>query len=162
MEEQRLHTTPSYWRKCSSCKKTIAFKQKFWVCNVSTCNRKRTGMVFCTVACWDSHVPIMNHRESWAEEMQAPSQETFVQSQQSDNIQIKKAAETGINPHALAENEILVVASKLKSYIRDQYSMNTAQSTLEVLSDWLRQQCDLAIKKAEAAQRKTVLDRDFE
>lgn len=40
---------------------------------MSTCTRKRTGLVFCTVACWDAHVPVARHKESWAIEMRAPS-----------------------------------------------------------------------------------------
>lgn len=67
----------TYWRKCNSCKKPIAYQQVYWVCNVSTCNRKRTGLVFCTVSCWDAHGPLMNHRESWAEERRAPSKEEW-------------------------------------------------------------------------------------
>ena len=69
------------WRRCSSCKKPIAFKALYWVCNVSTCTRKRTGLVFCTVSCWDAHVPQMNHRESWAEERKAPLREEWAQIQ---------------------------------------------------------------------------------
>src|SRR3954466_11380102 len=65
------------WRRCNSCKKPIFFGATYWVCNVSTCNRKRTGLAFCDVACWDAHVPMMNHRESWAEERQAPSREEW-------------------------------------------------------------------------------------
>lgn len=63
---------PDDWRLCSSCKKPIAFGAMYWVCNVSTCNRKRTAKSFCSVMCWDAHVPLMNHRESWAEERFAP------------------------------------------------------------------------------------------
>jgi hypothetical protein len=65
------------WRRCNSCKKPIAFGAAYWVCNVSTCNRKRTGLVFCDVSCWDAHVPGMNHRESWAEERHAPTREEY-------------------------------------------------------------------------------------
>src|SRR4051812_29844950 len=63
------------WKKCNSCKKDIAHGATYWICNVSTCNRKRTGLVFCTVSCWDAHLPLMNHRESWAEERVAPTLE---------------------------------------------------------------------------------------
>src|SRR5947209_6640607 len=59
---------PDFWRRCNSCKKPIGYGADYWVCNVSTCNRKRTGLVFCDVSCWDAHIPMMNHRESWAEE----------------------------------------------------------------------------------------------
>ena len=69
--------TPDTWRRCSSCKKPINYKTKYWVCNVSTCTRKRTGLIFCDVSCWDAHVPQMNHRESWAEERIAPSREEW-------------------------------------------------------------------------------------
>jgi hypothetical protein len=65
------------WKRCNSCKKEIAWSQKYWVCNVSTCNRKRTGLIFCSVSCWDAHVPMMNHRESWAEERKAPTAEEW-------------------------------------------------------------------------------------
>lgn len=64
---------PSAWRKCSSCKKPISFSAKFWLCSVSTCNQRRTNYAFCTVECWDSHVPRMNHKECWAVEKRAPS-----------------------------------------------------------------------------------------
>src|ERR1700733_14117125 len=62
------------WKKCSSCKSEIPYQTKYWTCNVSTCNQKRTGWVFCKVECWDAHVPKMNHRESWALESISPSQ----------------------------------------------------------------------------------------
>jgi hypothetical protein len=65
------------WRRCSSCKKSIPFKALYWVCNVSTCNRKRTGLAFCTVSCWDAHLGFANHRESWAEERTAPTEEEW-------------------------------------------------------------------------------------
>jgi len=61
------------WRRCSSCKADLEYEKTHWVCNVSTCNRKRTGLVFCSVECWDAHLSSMNHRESWAEERTTPS-----------------------------------------------------------------------------------------
>jgi hypothetical protein len=70
-------SAPDPWKKCSSCKKPIAYGQAYWVCNVSTCNRKRTGLAFCEVSCWDAHVPLLNHRESWAEERIAPTFEEW-------------------------------------------------------------------------------------
>ncbi|MGZ3686686.1 MAG: hypothetical protein ACXVBW_00205 [Bdellovibrionota bacterium] len=67
----------NHWKKCSSCKKPLPYSSKYWVCNVSTCNRKRTGLAFCSVSCWDAHVPMMNHRESWAEERRAPTRDEW-------------------------------------------------------------------------------------
>ena len=66
-----------YWKKFNSCKKQINYQDNYWVCNVSSCNKKRTGLVFCSVSCWDAHIPLMNHRESWALEMCSPSMETY-------------------------------------------------------------------------------------
>jgi hypothetical protein len=61
------------WRRCSACKEFIDCGATYWVCNVSTCNRKRTALVFCSVTCWEVHLPEANHRESWAEERTAPT-----------------------------------------------------------------------------------------
>lgn len=59
------------------------------------------------------------------------------------------------------EKEVLVVASKLKNYIRSKSGMNTSGSVLEKLSDQIRGMCDQAIERARADGRKTVMDRDF-
>lgn len=57
--------------------------------------------------------------------------------------------------------EVLVVASKLKAYIREKSGMNTSAAVVEVLSNKLRSLCDEAIERARAEGRKTVMDRDF-
>lgn len=57
--------------------------------------------------------------------------------------------------------EVLVVASKVKNYIKSSGDMKTSAGVLEVLSDRLRAMCDQAIESARADGRKTVLDRDF-
>lgn len=57
--------------------------------------------------------------------------------------------------------DVLVVVSKLKTYIRNKSSMNTSGSVAEVLSAIVRKACDQAIEKAKADGRKTVMDRDF-
>ncbi|MEZ4281563.1 MAG: hypothetical protein R3F21_18310 [Myxococcota bacterium] len=58
-------------------------------------------------------------------------------------------------------NEVLVVASKIKAYIKDKGDMKTSANVLEVLSDRLRSMCDQAVESARSDGRKTVLDRDF-
>lgn len=65
------------WRKCSSCKNPLTFGGDYWACNVSTCNRPRTFLAFCSVSCWDAHLGSVRHRESWAEEKKGPSQEMW-------------------------------------------------------------------------------------
>jgi len=58
-------------------------------------------------------------------------------------------------------NEVLVVASKIKTYIRTKGDMKTSASVLAALSDRLRALCDEAIDSARSDGRKTVLDRDI-
>jgi hypothetical protein len=62
----------SFWKKCSICKREIAYGAEYQVCSVSTCNRKRTGLVFCTVDCWDAHLGPARHKNAWAEDRTAP------------------------------------------------------------------------------------------
>ncbi len=57
--------------------------------------------------------------------------------------------------------EVLVVASKLKKYIKEKAEMNTAGNVVEVLSDRVREMCDAAIEAARKDGRKTVKDRDL-
>ena len=169
----------SSWRRCSSCKKPIAFGAQHWVCNVSTCNRPRTGLVFCTVSCWDGHLSVVRHRESWAVERRAPSQAEW------EREQSAQAAASSPGPSTVAaspteraprrilppptprapdprETEVLVVMSKLKNYVRGRSGFNTSDRVAEPLSDAVRSLCDRAIEKARAEGRRTVLDRDFE
>ena len=57
--------------------------------------------------------------------------------------------------------EVLVVASKVKNYIRAQSAMNTSAAVMEALSGKIRGLCDQAIAQAKSEGRKTVMDRDF-
>ncbi len=59
------------------------------------------------------------------------------------------------------EKEILVVASKVKNYIRSKADMNTSANVMAVLSDRIRELCDQAIENARNDRRKTIKDRDF-
>jgi len=61
----------------------------------------------------------------------------------------------------MSENEVLIVVSKLKQYIRAKSGMNTAGNVPPRLSEIIRGLCDEAIERARADGRKTVMDRDF-
>jgi hypothetical protein len=65
------------WMLCSACRREIPFGAVHWVCSVSTCNRARMRLVFCSVPCWDSHVAMLRHRDAWAVEARAPSAEAW-------------------------------------------------------------------------------------
>lgn len=59
------------------------------------------------------------------------------------------------------QKEALVIASKLKNYIRAQSGMNTSAAVIDAISDKIRRLCDQAIEHAKQDGRKTVMDRDF-
>ncbi len=61
----------------------------------------------------------------------------------------------------MSDNEILVVISKVKNYIRSKSGMNTSGGVAPRLSEIIRGMCDEAIERARADGRKTVMDRDF-
>ena len=58
-------------------------------------------------------------------------------------------------------NEVLVVASKIKNYIKEKGGMNTSAAVMDSLSALVKNMCDKAIEKAQSEKRKTVMDRDF-
>ena len=172
------------WRRCSSCKTPIAFGAAYWCCNVSTCNRPRTALHFCSVSCWDAHLSVVNHRESWALERRAPSREAWEHAQhptsspprQGDRLEHRSqggeaAAQRGeaersssgraAAPQAIPR-EVLIVASKLKAYVRARSGFHTSDRVLDPLSDAVRELCDRAIEKARAEGRSTLLERDLE
>jgi hypothetical protein len=175
MEAERTH-----FRLCSSCKRELAFKAPYYTCSVSTCNRKRTGLTFCSVPCFEAHVPIIRHREAWAEEQLAPTREQWLKEQAEEAAEEAAAAAppaearrerrivgVGAPPDRsidLAQGvprDVLIVVSKLKAYVRARSGMNTSDGAMDVLSDIVRELCDGAIRKAAADGRKTVMDRDF-
>jgi histone H3/H4 len=57
--------------------------------------------------------------------------------------------------------DILVVASKVKKYVRDKSGMNTSAEILDELSRQVERLCDQAIERAKLDGRKTVKGRDL-
>lgn len=154
------------WRSCSACKKPIALGSLYWTCNVSTCNRKRTALVFCSVSCWEVHLPGAKHRESWAVERTAPrSLDEGASSGDEGGAPRPRRRIIASRPTASAApeppGEVLIVASRLKDYIRSKSGFNTSDRVLEPLSDIVRRVCDEAIRNAGREGRRTVLDRDI-
>lgn len=161
----------SIWKRCSTCKKPIAFASDFFTCNVSTCNRKGTDFAFCTVSCWDAHVPVLRHRDSWAEEAKAPTAAEWAARQRAESERTTPAPAAPPRPTPSSSpsppsdplpRDVLVVVSKLKAYVRARSGMNTSDGVTDVLSDRVRALCDQAIEQARLHGRKTVLDRDFD
>lgn len=67
----------------------------------------------------------------------------------------------------MSENEetsgqdVLVVASKVKKYIKEKSAMNTSAAVMDELTKIVMRECDKAIERAKQDHRKTVMDRDF-
>jgi hypothetical protein len=152
-------------------------------------------MSFCSLPCFQAHVPILRHRDAWAEEKRAPTFEQWASERAEptpeEHKRVVAAASTPdmfekhavfrgapsdadrdlatshaggppAEPNSAAiESDILIVASKLKQYIRARSGMNTSDGVMTALSDIVRGLCDQAIRNAAVAERKTVLDRDF-
>jgi hypothetical protein len=171
---------PQYFRVCSTCKTPIAFQARYYVCSVSTCNRRPTALYFCSVPCWDAHVPDARHRDAWAEEATAPTREEFLAERISQTPAPAGAVSTDASKRRVVSGgaaapapaksdeedelakEVLVVVSKLKGYVRARSTMNTSDGVVDILSDHLRDLCRKAIRSAAQNSRKTVLARDFE
>jgi histone H3/H4 len=150
----------NFWKKCSSCKKEISFSTKYYECSVSTCVGERKGYVFCSVPCWEVHLPTARHKDAAAIEMKAPA--TGIAAKETGPARrIVRPAGSGPAPTAPVEREILVVVSKLKKFIKDASDMNTSDNVAEWLSDKIRALALEAVEKARQEGRKTVMERDF-
>ena len=157
-----------FWRNCSSCKKEIPFSTNYYVCSVSTCKQKRNNFAFCSVPCFERHLPGARHKDAWAEEEASPSQAQHQATQQQSSsseggrrrIVASKPSPT-TSASAALNSEILVVVSKLKNYIKANYDFNTSQDVMAHLSEMIRRECDRAADNARNDGRKTVMARDF-
>jgi hypothetical protein len=167
---------PRTWRRCSACKQPIALGANYWICSVSTCNRARTALAFCSVTCWEVHLPEAHHREAWALERTAPRTAAEAgalpkpaaasPAQAPKDLAPARAGERRLVRPAAASSrpaaprEVLIITSRLKDYIRARSGFHTSDGVLDPLSDAVRHLCDEAILKAEREGRRTVLDRD--
>lgn len=140
------------WRPCSSCKKPIPFSTKHYVCSVSSCNSQRTGYVFCSIHCFETHLPGAKHRDAGAVEKISPNR----------IVAVSSAVSHQVSPSVASANEVLIIASRLKDYIQNRAEMNTSGGVMDVLSDYVRIVTDRAIQNARSDGRKTVMERDFD
>ncbi len=150
------------WRPCSSCKKSINFNSSYYICSVSTCNGQRTGYVFCSVPCFERHLPVARHKDAGAIEKKAPASAAAETAQPANRVYATAATSKPQSSNTQIPRDVLVVASRLKEYVFARSEYNTSQAVMDVLSDHLRIVCDRAIDNARAEGRKTVMDRDFE
>ncbi|HKO90160.1 MAG TPA: hypothetical protein VJU61_03345 [Polyangiaceae bacterium] len=158
------------WRSCNICKAAMGFEAEYFCCSVSTCNRKRTGLFFCSLACFEAHLPEARHRDAWAERQRSPSRAEALAELAAESEATAAPAPRRVVSAGTAqpeperpepEAEVLVVVSKLKKYVKDWSGMNTSDGVVAILSEHLRELCREAIRQAGVDGRRTVLDRDF-
>jgi hypothetical protein len=156
------------WRRCSVCKEPIALRAQYYVCSVSTCQRKRTGLVFCSVECWEVHLPGANHREAWALDRIAPktaeADAPAPTSSATSGAPRRRIIPNSPAPRAADDDvplETLIIGARLKAYVLARSGLNTSDKVMAPLSDIVRKAVDQAIRSAVAGDRKTVLDRDI-
>lgn len=73
-----------------------------------------------------------------------------------ENTALKESEDTETNGQ-----DVLVVVSKLKKYVRSVSGMNTSGGVASALSVLVKKLCDQAIENAKRDGRKTVMERDF-
>lgn len=59
-------------------------------------------------------------------------------------------------------DEVLVVASKVKKFVKDEKGLSTSKDAINQLSNRVQSICLKSIENAKKSKRKTVMDRDFE
>ena len=118
------------------------------------------------------HLPVARHRKAWALEKQAPRTPYSPAASPPPRAPRRIIAKTPARPADTSApapssglsgdvpREILVVASRLKDYVRRRSGFNTSERVLDPLSDILREIVDEAIQNAARDERKTILDRD--
>jgi histone H3/H4 len=94
---------PAHFRLCSSCRTPLAFGARYYTCSVSTCNRAKMTLTFCSVPCFQAHVPTLRHRESWAEEKRAPTFEAWRAENVAREEDEREAAQRAHSHNAIAE-----------------------------------------------------------
>ncbi len=153
------------WRKCSSCKKNIALGSRYYTCSVSTCNGQRTGYVFCSVGCFEVHLPSARHKDAAAIENKAPMTAAPAQAAATGGREPTRKIISSPTPAGASKSgaprEVLIIASRLKEFVQARADMNTSAQVIDILSDYVRILCDRAIDNARADGRKTLMDRDF-
>lgn len=125
---------------------------------------------------------MLRHRDAWAIEERAPTKERWehelaanppsvteppISAKPSAVPPVRRTVESPAPATSAAvtlshvdDDEILIVVSKMKKYIKDRSGMNCGDAVAAALSDHVRAACDEAIRAAARDERKTVLERD--
>lgn len=145
----------TFFRRCSNCKKPIALGAKYFICSVTTCQRIRSPIQFCSPDCFEVHNEVERHKDGWAVEQKAPltlEEQPMTENNATENTADKKAG---------AEDDVLIVVSRVKDFIKQKSNgMNTSGEIVGALSESVKRLVDAAIESAKKDGRKTVMGRD--
>ena len=117
--------TQAYWRKCGTCKKEILWGSAYQKCSISSCRK----FAYCSVDCWSVHDSVMGHVNAHAVEERAPLNENKTSKRRIIVSQPRSHNETSKLGHKF-ERDVLIVASKLKKYVKDRHDLNTSNNVL--------------------------------
>lgn len=147
----------NFWRKCGTCKKEIIWGGHYQQCSVSSCRK----FAYCSVDCWSVHNAVMGHMSAGAVEMKAPKNDQESSVRRRIIVAKESSASSTGNENDSADSDILIVASKLKKYVKDRHDLNTSANVMDKLSVLVRELVDDAVIRARQEGRKTLMDRDF-
>ena len=138
--------------------KEINWGSVYQQCSVSSCRK----FAYCSVDCWAVHDSVMGHMSAAALEEIAPKSADEGSPRRRIIVKPKeRAAHDTAEFNGSFDRDILIVASKLKKYVKDRHDLNTSSNVMDKLSDLVRDLVDDAIIRARQDGRKTLMDRDF-
>ena len=108
----------------------------------------------------------MNHKSAWAEENRAPAKGGGGERPARRRIVASPSLSSNSSSNRVINRkdvpiDILIVASKLKKYVKEAHDLNTSGNVMDKLSEIVRNLCDDAVERARSEGRKTLMDRDF-
>ena len=107
----------------------------------------------------------MNHMSAGADQEHSPSKEQVMnEDQSSPRRRIVSGPKKASPSHSdkAGSDEVLIVVSKLKAFVKESSDLNTSADVMPVLSEIVRRECLAASERARLAGRKTLMARDFD
>jgi hypothetical protein len=146
----------NYWRKCGRCKQEISWGGTYQQCSVSSCRK----FAYCSVDCWSVHNSVMGHMSAYAQEEKVPNKNGDIGIRRKIIISAKQSSALS-SVASNVELDVLIVASKLKKYVKDRHNLSTSANVIDRLSELVRDLVDGAVVEVRQEERKTLMDRDF-
>ena len=127
--------------------KNRSVRRDLCVCSVSTCNQTRTALAFCTVSCWDAHLPVARHRERGPRSAPRPARRGGRREREAAPA---RASGGATPPPPPAESEVLSSRAGSRSTSASNPRLSHLRRVLGPLSEIVKRVCDEAIRSAHA------------